>query len=251
MPADRTVARLVTAAAVVLTAAALALPPAIYFSLSFQREAGSLEAEAELNAQIITQIIGANPALWEYEQDRLSEYLSHRPRRGDPERRRVLNLRGAVVAESADPLPSPRISRSLPLLDAGVQVGAIEISRSLRPLLLRSGILALVLLPVCAVAFGVLRTAPLRAVRKSESALRRERDTAQKYLDVAGVAFVLLDAAGRVALVNRKGSDILGRAEREVLGKDWVMTFVEPAHRARVASAMASRAPAGPRHRRA
>jgi PAS domain S-box-containing protein len=240
MPLDRGISRLVSGSAAALTAAALLLPPAIYFSLSHQRLAGSLEAEAELNAVRITRIIAANPDLWEYEQVRLQDNLGRRPRGGDPERRRVLDLGGKVVAESADPLPTPWITRSLPLLDAGVAVGSIEVSRSLRPVLVRAALLALVLLPLSLLAFLVLRTVPIRAIQRSEEELRRQRDAAQRYLDVAGVAFVTLDPAGRVGLVNRKGAEILGRSEEEIVGRDWVGSFVDPGERGRVASRLSS-----------
>jgi PAS domain S-box-containing protein len=240
MTLDRRITRLVSGAAAMLTAAALLLPPTIYFFLSHQRLAGSLEAEAELIAVRITRIIAANPDLWEYEQTRLQDNLARRPRPGDPVRRRVLDLQGGVVAESQEPLPAPRISRSLPLLDAAVPVGSIEISRSLRPALMRAAALELVLLPLSILAFWILRAVPLQAIRRSEEALRRQRDTAQRYLDVAGVAFVILDRAGRVDLVNRKGAEILGRAEEEVVGREWVGSFVDPADRERVASRLLS-----------
>jgi PAS domain S-box-containing protein len=242
---DRRISSLVSVSAAALTAAALILPPAIYVSLSYQRLAGSLEAEAELNAVAISRIIAVNPELWEYENVRLQEVLARRPRRGDPERRRVVSLRAGVVAESADPLPDPVVTRSFSLHDSGVAVGRIEISRSLRPVVLRAVLLALVLLPVTLVAFHLLRNLPLRAVHRSEAALRRERDTAQRYLDVAGVAFVMLDRAGRVRLVNRRGAEILGRSEGELVGREWVEGFVEAADRARVASQLAWRAPPG------
>jgi PAS domain S-box-containing protein len=244
MPTDRRIVRWVSIAVGALTAVAVVLPPVIYFSLSHQREAGRLEAEVELNAQLITQIIGANPELWSYDQYRIADTLSRRPRKDVPEIRRVLDARGVVVAESIDPVAFPWMTRTLPLLDAGVRVGTIEMSRSVRPLAFRAVLLAMMVLPLSVLTFQVLRTAPLQAIRRSEAALRRERDTAQRYLDVAGVAFVLLDAAGRVALVNRKGTELLGRAEADVLGKDWITTFVEPADQARVASETA--APARP-----
>jgi PAS domain S-box-containing protein len=235
MPTDRQVARMVSVAAGVLAAAASILPPAIYFSLSYQREVATVEAEAELNSQLITGIVTANPDLWRFEQVRLSEYLARRPRKGIPERRRLVDLEGVVVAESVDPLPRPWITCSLPLFDAGVRVGAIEISRSIQPLVFHTVVFALVLLPVAFLAFQMLRTVPLRAIRNSERALRRQRDAAQRYLDVAGVAVVLLDARGNVALVNRKGAEILARPVTDVVGKGWVASFVEPPDRERVA----------------
>lgn len=225
-----------------LTAAMVVLPPAIYFLVSYNYTAGILEAEAEINSRIVTRIVGANPELWEYEKIRVSEYLSRRPRPKDAERRRVLNARGAVVAESADPLPAPCMTRSVPLFDAGARVGTIEVSRSLRPLLFRSGLLLLALLSAGVLSFRLVLTLPMRAVRRSEQALRHERDTAQKYLDVAGVAFAIVDLTGRVTLVNRAGGEILGRSEREILGHD-IAILLEPADRARVASELAASRP--------
>ncbi len=245
MTANDRVSALVSVAAGVLAAAAVILPPSIYLLLSYERVAGSLEAEAEINSRSVAGIIGTNPDLWEYEHIRLSEYLSRRPQKGDAEQRRVIDQRGAVVAESIDPLPTPWMTRSVPLFDAGTPVGRIEISRSMRPLLVRSSLVALALLCLSLVSFRTLRTLPLRAIRRSEDALRRERDAAQRYLDVAGVAFVILDDAARVTLVNRKGAEILGRAEDETIGKDWIATFVDPGDRARVAAELASPGRAG------
>lgn len=219
-----------------LTAAVVALPPSIYFAVSYVYTAGVLETEAEINARIVTRIVSANPDLWQYEHIRFSEYLSRRPAHGDAERRRVLDATGIVVAESTDAVPTPGLTRSVPLFDAGLRVGTLEVSRSLRPLLFRSGILAVALLALGAISFRAVRTVPLQFIRLSQEALRRERDAAQKYLDVAGVAFVIVDEAGRVKLVNRRGCEILGRSEPEVLGCDWIGTVVDPSDRARVAS---------------
>jgi len=63
--------------------------------------------------------------------------------------------------------------------------------------------------------------------RKSfEEKERCEKETAQEYLDIAGVAIVAMDARGEVTLINRKGCDILGYPESEVLGKVWFDHFL-------------------------
>jgi diguanylate cyclase (GGDEF)-like protein/PAS domain S-box-containing protein len=54
-----------------------------------------------------------------------------------------------------------------------------------------------------------------------EAALRDERDRAQRYLDVAGTIIIVVDAEGRVELINRKGSAVLGRPEDQLVGEDW------------------------------
>ncbi len=55
---------------------------------------------------------------------------------------------------------------------------------------------------------------------------RAASDRAEHYLHAAGVMLVALDADGRVTMINRKGLDILGYGEPEVLGQDWFTTFL-------------------------
>jgi two-component system, LuxR family, sensor kinase FixL len=55
-------------------------------------------------------------------------------------------------------------------------------------------------------------------------ALRRERDRAQTYLDLAEVMLLALDARGTISLVNRKGCEILGWPEDELVGRNWFDT---------------------------
>jgi diguanylate cyclase (GGDEF)-like protein/PAS domain S-box-containing protein len=57
--------------------------------------------------------------------------------------------------------------------------------------------------------------------RRVEAMLRAERDSAQRYLDVAGTMIVVLDAEARILLINRKGCSVLDRSEKELLGIDW------------------------------
>jgi PAS domain S-box-containing protein len=200
--------------------------PLGYFLLSYQYAAGSIGAEAEINARIITQIISANPKLWEFEQVRVQEYLTRRSKQGYAEIRRVLNMNNELVAESADPLDTPVMMKSVELFDSGHVVGRVEICRSLRPLLVMTGLLGLCMLPLGALVFVVIRKVPLRAILLAEALLKKERDTAQKYLDIAGVLFVVLDAAQRVTLINRKGCEVLARTEEQILQKNWFDNFV-------------------------
>ncbi len=58
--------------------------------------------------------------------------------------------------------------------------------------------------------------------KKQTEELRHERDRAQRYLDTAEVILLALDLHRRITLINRKGCDLLGRQEVELLGRDWV-----------------------------
>jgi PAS domain S-box-containing protein len=60
----------------------------------------------------------------------------------------------------------------------------------------------------------------------AERALWEERDKAQKYLDIAGTMIVVITADQKVSLVNKKGCEILGRDESEIIGQNWFDTYV-------------------------
>ena len=55
----------------------------------------------------------------------------------------------------------------------------------------------------------------------AETALRRERDRSQRYLDTIEAVIVALDAQGRITLINRKGCELLGYEALELLGANW------------------------------
>ncbi len=62
--------------------------------------------------------------------------------------------------------------------------------------------------------------------RKAEEMIRKEKETAQKYLDIAGVMIIAIGIDGKVKLINRKGCKVLGYKEKEVIGKDWFSNFL-------------------------
>lgn len=102
----------------------------------------------------------------------------------------------------------------VPLWDsAGQPVGLIAVLDS-QPLTNSDRTQAL--LKLVAVAAG----AELERLRE-ERVLRRERDRAQNYLDIVEVMLVALDNRARITLLNRKGHQVLGYAEGELLGQDW------------------------------
>jgi len=61
-----------------------------------------------------------------------------------------------------------------------------------------------------------------------EDAYKKERDRSQLYLDTAEVLLIALDTQGRVTMLNRKGEELLGYKEIEILGKAWFDIGVLP-----------------------
>lgn len=69
---------------------------------------------------------------------------------------------------------------------------------------------------------------------RARELVAREQEQARRYLDLAGVVMLALDRCGRVTLINRRGCQVLGGAEGEILGRDWFETFIPPRERRRV-----------------
>jgi PAS domain S-box-containing protein len=62
--------------------------------------------------------------------------------------------------------------------------------------------------------------------KPEEAASPTQQSTAQEYLDIAAVIILALDVRGEVTLINKKGCEILGYREEEIIGKRWFDTFV-------------------------
>ncbi len=62
--------------------------------------------------------------------------------------------------------------------------------------------------------------------KQMESTLQAEMQRSQRYLDIAGVMLVAIDADQKVTLINQKGCDILGHPEEEVMGRNWFDNFL-------------------------
>jgi len=62
--------------------------------------------------------------------------------------------------------------------------------------------------------------------KSSARALAHERDQAKAYFDVAGVIMLVMDKDQKVTLINSKGCEILGYAREDVVGKNWLDTFI-------------------------
>jgi two-component system sensor kinase FixL len=79
-----------------------------------------------------------------------------------------------------------------------------------------------------------LASSELRAVFDAavDAALVRERDRTSRYLAAIQTMLVALDMQRRVTLVNRKGCEVLGRAEEALVGVDWFDTVVRAEDRA-------------------
>ncbi len=120
--------------------------------------------------------------------------------------------------------PDPRLAIEVAVASTGLSL----ISRALIPAGGNAAMgyfnLSLSVLVIWATAIGLLRYRR-SAPEQGAASLR-----AQRYLDVVSVAVRLLDPAGRILLMNRRGLELLGRSEAEVVGHSWD-EFIRPEDR--------------------
>ncbi len=75
-----------------------------------------------------------------------------------------------------------------------------------------------------------LRVVELELVKRQcgwvEERLKAEKDRLQTVLDIAGVMIVAMDRRGMVTLINKRGSELLGLSQNELIGKNWFDSFI-------------------------
>jgi signal transduction histidine kinase len=103
-----------------------------------------------------------------------------------------------VLAEHADPLAPPLLARRHAVYDAGREVAKLEVSRSLRPLLLHTSLVLAVALLAAGLAVLALRVLPMRAVDRAHAALERT-EAERRRLQERLLHAEKLESVGRLA----------------------------------------------------
>lgn len=68
----------------------------------------------------------------------------------------------------------------------------------------------------------------------SQREIDRQKDILRSYVDLVRVIIISLDTQGRITMINRRGRELLGKPESELIGKSWFLNFVPERERARV-----------------
>jgi diguanylate cyclase (GGDEF)-like protein len=157
-------------ALIISTLIALVIPVA-FFLLSYQGFKSTLTAQAELSAHSVTNIIQDNPKTWHFEEHRLSELLERQAFDGVEQSAQIIAADGSVLADNHITLPAPVATVSHNLYDSGTTTGRIVLSRSLRPILGNSALIALFSTVASVITFILFQKLPLRAVRKAFTTL--------------------------------------------------------------------------------
>ncbi len=69
-------------------------------------------------------------------------------------------------------------------------------------------------------------TKDISELKRYEKEIIKQKERAERYLNLAGVIFIALNRNGEVTLINKKGCETLGCNYAEVIGKNWFENFI-------------------------
>jgi len=216
---DRELSRVIRwLAGIVAVVAALGLP-AVYFAIGYKSMASALRTEAEACSREMNRIASVNPDMWEFETVRIMGLLEQRFEEQAGNSRRVLDSRGNVIAATVEPVPRPALLRSHRILESGRPVGSIEVSRTLRPLILHTGFFVLLGVLLGIAVYLVLWILPMAALRRALGQLAREKERAQVTIRSIADGVITTDAEGNVEFMNRNAEGMTGWSQEEATGR--------------------------------
>lgn len=192
--------------------------PASYFAVRYVALDSSLQAKADVKAEVINQAIGVSPEMWRYEEHRLQELLVRLPVELADERARIVTAQGELVTESRHVIARPVLTRTAQLFDSGALVGQVEVQRSLQTLLLETGLCALVGIALGGSLLVLMRRQQAREVQLT-NAVFDEKERARVTLHSIGDAVITTDLHGVVDYLNPVAEHLTQWAMVEARGK--------------------------------
>jgi len=207
--------RLIAATIAIVVAVSL---PLGYWLVAYGDAADAAAIDAQAHADLVTELINANPELWRYEIPRLDAIAAtHLTGRDLPEKNFILDEQRNVLSQSSTHLTPPVLTRSAPLLDSGVEVGRMLTSRSLAPLLINTALTALFGLLLAAATYVSLAVLPLRALTRMLGALVQEQERLRAIVDNAVEGIITFDLQGTVQSLNPAAARMFDYSTTEAL----------------------------------
>jgi diguanylate cyclase (GGDEF)-like protein/PAS domain S-box-containing protein len=179
----------------------LALPVGYWFVVyhDFSRD---LEFKARVKASALGELIASLPDTWIYTETNLQGLLTRVPVPLDTEAVHVYDDRGNLVTQAGEIPAPPVLRRAYPLYDGTRVAGRVEVSDTLRGMMVRTAIAAVLGLLLGLAVFIALRTIPLRALRRATRALSDQKQRAEVTLRSIGDGVITTDATSRVEYMN-------------------------------------------------
>ncbi len=175
-----------------------------------------VNSEAGRSAAKVAQYVYKTGPLWAYTTLRLEDILADRPlAERDESRQQIIGLDGRTVYAEGGDVPRPALARRAPIHLDGETVAWVEARESVRPLLIETGIVALVSGVLGIGAFLLFRVLPLRVLDRTLARLdARERELRDQYvisecaLNNMSQGLCMFDTDQRLITCNRRFADL-------------------------------------------
>ncbi len=216
---DRKVASIVSRVALAVALVVAIVLPFGYWSVAFGDFSRQLEFKARVKATALNDMIATLPDVWMYSEARLEGLLTRNPVPLETEVVYLYDARGKLVVRAGAVPVNPVLLRSHDLNDGMRVVGRVEIGDSLRGIVYRTALAAVLGILLGGSVFAVLRAFPLRALRQVTDALYEQKQRAEVTLRSIGDAVVTTDAAARIAYLNPVAERLSGWTLAEAKGR--------------------------------
>ena len=156
--------KLVSVVGVVISLILAVGVPLGYGTVRLLDERELLTFKTEMNASQLGRYIYQNPKTWQEKRLRLRSVIAPASRIDRPLHQKVYDLDGSPVLETFARVEWPTITARAPLLLSAVDVGTLEVTSSLRGLMMEMIFISLIFVAQGGLAFCVLRVLPLRVL---------------------------------------------------------------------------------------
>lgn len=177
--------RAIERAAVILAVLVACMITGLYFITAYSYEQEHTGLEADSQARAIAVLVGGNPLVWGDGEALRESLLLHRHRVRDGARLRVVDLRGAVIAEVGEVFGPALIGKTSPVIVGGQTIGSVEISEGAARIGWRTALAAAFGIALGLAVFIVVRVLPVSVINQALddlSATREERLRAETRL---------------------------------------------------------------------
>jgi diguanylate cyclase (GGDEF)-like protein len=143
-------------------------PPVGHFYLMRANDAGRLQADTNVRAFLISQVVSSAPDMWKYEANTIDGIISRTFLEHEEDSRAVVDLDGDVLYRFGPmELSEPVVTAATPIYDSGQVVGRVELRHSSRHVLPTSGLVGVVSSVIGIVVFFAARMFPMRALEQA------------------------------------------------------------------------------------
>ena len=192
--------------------------PAGYLWVACSELTLELSLLAELKAGKLAKYIYVHQDLWQYQTLRLAELTEVPEAREVDAQQRIFDSKGKLVLETGDAPAFPVVRWHAPVIVAGSQVATVETATTLRPILLRTGIVAVFSSLLGLVIFFVNRLLPLRIINRTLAALEATQERYRLLFDANPFPMVVVDRQSlRFLAVNEAAIERYGWSREEFL----------------------------------